>query len=155
MRKTLFCSVLQGKSDVNGRILHILITLTHLVGGQWCAVLGTVRHNLVSLIQQPLFPELFEGPPDAFYKIVRHGHVGVVEIDPKTDTFGHFPPGLLILHDRLAAHLIERLYTVFFYLELAGKAKFLLNLNLHRESVAVPAGLPSDEVPLHGLIAWK
>src|SRR5690606_6725065 len=114
-----------------------------------------VRRHPVILDQQALVVDLLQRPPQALDVGGVHGAVGPVEIHPVAHPLAHPHPGVHIGEYRLAAALVERGDAVVFDLRLAGQAEGLLDLQLHRQPVAVPPGAPRDVVALHRAVAGE
>ncbi len=106
--------------------------------------------DLVALVDQILFPELLEDPPDRFDIVVGIGDIGILEIDPEADAAGDLIPFLQIGPDALTAFGIELVNAVGDDLVLALEAELLFDLDLDRQAVGIPAGLAFDAVALHG-----
>ena len=136
----------------NGRaLLHILVALGHLVGGKGRAAAGAVRHDLETLVQQALVPDLLEGPPLAFDKAVVIGDVGVLHVGPEAHVLGEILPHALVLPHALLALFDEGGDAIGLDLVLAVDVQQLFHFQLHGQAVGVPAGLAGDHLPLHGV----
>ena len=146
-------AVLQIELRHGGGLLHVLVALGHLVGGEGRPAAGAVGHDLVALVEESLVVDGLESPPLGLDVVVVIGHVGIVHVHPVTHPVGHVRPlGGIFPHGLLAA-LDEGLHAVFFDLLLAVQAQLLLHLQLHGQAVGVPAGLPKHVVALHGPVA--
>ena len=99
--------------------------------------------------------ELGERPPDALHVGAPVGDVGVVEVHPVPDAGGHLLPVADVAEDARHALLDERAHPVFLDAGAAVDAEFLLDLDLHRQAVGVPAGDPLRVAPPHGVEAGK
>ena len=78
----------------------------------------------------------------------------MVVVLPEPHALAEKPPVLDVLVDALPAELVEPLHPdLVFDLELARDVEFLLDLDLDREAVRVPAGLSLDVEALHRLVA--
>ena len=124
-----------------------------LVAGQRRAAARAVGHDLVALVEQALVPQRLQRPPHRLHVVRVHGPVGVVEVDPERDPLGQAVPVRDVGHGRLAAAGVEGLDAVALDVGLAGRADLLLDLQLHRQAVAVVAALALDVVAAHGLVA--
>ena len=97
--------------------------------------------------------ELLQRPPDRLD--VRRGHrpVGVGHVDPEADALGE-PLELadVALHRR-PAQGVELRDPVGLDVALAGGTDLLLDLDLHRQAVAIPAAFAAHEVARHRLVA--
>jgi len=107
----------------------------------------------VALVEVVVVPELAQRPPDRLDVAVLQRHVGVVEVDPEADPLGQPVPLLDVLEDRLAAALVELGDAVLLDLLLGGDAELLLDLELDRQAVAVPARLARHPVAAHRSVA--
>ncbi len=85
--------------------------------------------------------------------VVGHRHVRVVEVDPEADPLGQPVPVLDVAEHRLAAALVELADPVVLDLGLRRDPELLLDLELDREAVAVPAGLAGYVVAAHRAVA--
>ena len=81
------------------------------------------------------------------------GAVGVVEVDPEADALGQPVPVLDVAEHRLAAAGVELGDPVGLDLSLRGDAQLALDLELHRQAVAVPAALARHLVAPHRAVA--
>ena len=126
-----------------------MVSLGHLVRGERRPVAGAVRHHLVRLIEAPVVPDLSQRPPHRLDVGVGERDVGVVEVDPEADPLGQASPLLDVAEDRLPTPLVELGDAVGLDLGLRGDAELLLHLELHREAMAVPAGLPRHAIAAH------
>ena len=109
--------------------------------GERRAAARAVGDDLVALVQPPVVPDLAQRPPDRLDVVVGERHVGVVEVDPEADPLGQPVPVLDVAEHRLAAALVELGDPVGLDLGLRGDPELLLDLELDRQAVAVPAGL--------------
>ena len=114
---------------------------------------GAVRDHPVALHEQPLLPDLLERPPDRLDVLVRERVVGVVGVDPEADPLGQLVPLVDVAQHRLAAAGVELGDAEALDVVLVGEAELLLDLELHREPVAIPARLARHVVALHRLVA--
>ena len=112
-----------------------------------------IRKRLVSLIEKSPVEHRLEFPPDRLDVVVGVRYVGVLEIDPEPHSFDHAFPLGLVLPDRFLALLDEFLDAVRLDLRLAVDANQLLDLELDRQAVSVPATLPGHVVPAHRLVS--
>ncbi len=81
------------------------------------------------------------------------GHVGLGKIDPEADTLGQLFPFLRVDENRIDALADELLNPVLEDALLAGDLERLLDLDLHRQPVGVPARLARHPETAHGLVA--
>ena len=96
---------------------------------------------------------MLENPPHAFNVIVGKGDVGIVKIDPECGAFGQLFPLVDVLEDIGSTLGVELGNAIFFNLTLVFETEFLLDLNLNRQSVCIPAAAAQAIVPLHDLVA--
>ena len=145
--------VQQREAHVHRRVDHVLVAVRHLVRGERGAAARAVGHDLVALGQQPLVPDLLERPPDRLDVVVREREVGVVGVDPEADPLGERVPLVDVAEHRLAALGVELGHAVALDVVLRLEAELLLDLELDRQAVAVPAALARHEVAAHRLEA--
>ena len=134
----------------HGRTLRdILVALSDFMRGERCAAARAVRNDLVAFIEQALLPDFLECPPLRLDEVVLIRDVGVLHVGPETDDIGELLPHALVLPDGLTALLDERLDAVRLDLLLAVDADLLLDFELDRQAVRIPASLPEDLLALH------
>ena len=141
------------KAGNGGTLLYILITLSHLMGGQRGAAARTVGNHLKALVQKALVPNLLKSPPLGLDKAVVIGYIGIVHIGPESNGVGEILPHALVLPDAFLTFLDERLQTVLLNLLLAVQSQLLLNFQLHRQAMSVPSGLSRHHISLHGPVS--
>ena len=134
-------------------LLDILIALRNLVRGQRRTAARAVGYDLEALVEQAAVVNLLERPPLGLDEGVFIGDIGVLHVRPKADGLREILPHALVLPDALLAVLDERLKPIGLNLILAVDAEHLLDLELDRQTVRVPARLAGDIVALHGLVA--
>jgi len=123
------------------------------VGAQRCAAAGAVGGHPIALVDHVFVPHLLDSPPHRLYVAVVHGDVGFIHVHPEADALGHLPPLRQVSAHALAAASIETVHAVLLYLVLAGEAQFFLHLQLHGETVGIPAGDAGGVTALHGAVA--
>ena len=134
----------------HGRALRdVLVALCHLMRGERRAAAWAIRDDLVALVEQALLPDLLERPPLRLDEVVLVGDVRVLHVSPEADDIGELLPHALVLPDGLAALLDERLDAVCLDLFLAVDADLLLDFELNRQAVRIPASLSEDLLALH------
>ena len=94
--------------------------------------------------------DLLQGPPHRLDVLRVHRPVGLAHVDPAAHAVGHLLPQVDVRctdsrQRALNSAIAERLDV-----GLAGEAELLLDRELDREAVAVPAALAVDLVALHG-----
>ena len=141
------------EADDRGRLLDGLIALRNLVAGERGAAARAVRNDLMTLIEQTLFVDLLQAPPFGFDIVILVGDVRMLHVSPVADALAHLFPLGLILPDRLFAFLDERFDAVFLNLRLAVQTQHLLDFQLDRQTMGIPARLAQHIVTLHRAIA--
>jgi hypothetical protein len=114
---------------------------------------GAVGQDVVAFVDEALFPEGFDHPPDGFHVIAVHGLVIVVKIDPPAQAGNHFPPFFYVPEHGGPAGFVESRHPVALNIGLGVEAQFLFDKGFHREAVAVPAEPAFYPLAFHGLIA--
>jgi hypothetical protein len=137
---------------VNARIVYGFVPLPHLSGGERRAALGPPPHDLVALVEEPLFEEVRERPPHALHVALVEGDVGLVEVDPEADALGELLPLLRVAEHGGDALLDEGLHAVGLDGGLAVHVELFFDLDLDGEAVRVPAGLARHVVAAHRLV---
>ncbi len=112
-----------------------------------------IGNDAVALIDQPFVEELFEGPHDALHVGDVHRLVVVLEIDP-----ARLPRDIALpvggeLHHRGAAGIVELVDAHRLDLGLAVDVELLLDGQLGRNAMRVPAEAALDHLAAHGLVA--
>ena len=124
------------------------------MGTEGGAAPGTVGGNLIALINQPSIPHPLYCPPAGLNVIIVHGDIGMLQVNPESDALGHCLPLLEVAKDTLPTAGVKLVNAIFFNLCLAGKAKFLLHLQLYGQPMGIPASDARGKIALHRLIAW-
>ena len=122
----------------------VLVAEGHLVIRKRRPAAGAIRDDLVALVEQVLVPEALEDPPDRLDVLIGVRHVGIIQVNPEGDAIRQASPVADVLKGRLAALLVEPGDAVFLDLLLAREAVLLLDLDLHRQPVGVPAAAARD-----------
>ncbi len=144
---------LEPERDRDRGVLDLHVALADLVRGEAGHVARAPGQDLVTLVEQPLLGHALQRPPHRLDVVLGVGDVRVLHVEPEADAVGQHLPLALVLPDRLLAELHERLDPVALDVLLALQAQLLLDLDLDRQAVGVPAGLPLDAPPEHGLVA--
>ena len=139
----------QREAHVDAGVGDRLVALGDLVVGEARLVAGAVRRDPVVLDQQALAVDLLEGPPDRLDVLGVHRAVGLPHVDPAAHPVGHLLPEVHVALHRLTAALVELRDAEGLDVGLAGEAELLLDGELDRQAVAVPAALAVDLVALH------
>lgn len=140
----------QREADEHRGVDHGLVALRELVVGQAGAAARAPRGDPVVLHQQALVEDLLQRPPDGLDVLRVHRPVRLVEVDPVAHPLGELGELVGVAGDRVAAPGVELGDAVRLDVLLAGEAQLLLDGQLDRQAVAVPAGLAGDVVALHG-----
>ena len=144
-----------GILDVDARVLDVLVALGDLVAGQRGPAAHAVRDDPVALEQQVALPQLGERPPHRLDVGRVERPVRLVEVDPEADPLRQRLPVLEELEDGLAALGVELGDPVALDVVLVLEAELLLDRDLDRQAMAVPAALAVDVVAAHRLEAGE
>jgi hypothetical protein len=139
--------------DVDTRVLDILVALGDLVARERGAVPRAVRDDLEAFVEQVLVPQPAQRPPDRLDVVGVQRPVGLLEVDPVADPLGQPVPVLEELEYALAALAVELRDAVLLDLRLVLDPELLLDGDLHRQAVAVPAALAVAVEAAHRLKA--
>ncbi len=141
------------KPDVHGIVGDVAVCprLTELVARERGPAPAAVRDDLRAFVELFGIPHLAEEPPHALDVGVVHRPVRIGHVEPHADASGQCGPVLDVALHGFAAPLVERLDAEFFDLGLAGEAQLLLDLDLDREAMAVPARLAGHVLAPHGV----
>ena len=146
--------IAQRELDVDARIFGaFLVALRQLMAGERRAAARAIGHHFVALVDQPAIPVLLEDPPQRLDVVVGQRPVRRRQIDPVAEAFGQLLPLVHVVVHALAALLDEGRDAVLLDGFLAGEAELLLDIELDRQAVGVPAALARDVVAAHGLVA--
>ena len=141
------------KTHVRAGIVHFLVAKAHLMRGEYRPRARTVPLDLVAFVEQPLLVDLFDQPPDGFDVGVLERDVRMLEIHPVADPLRKLVPELLVAQDAPATGGVVLFDAERLHLRPSFQAQFLFDLNLHGQSVRIPARLPLHTEALHGLVA--
>ena len=141
------------EAHVDRRVDDVLVAERDLMRGERGAATRAVRGDAMALVELVVLEESLQRPPDRLDVVVVKRYVGVVEVDPEADPLGQAVPLLHVGENRFAAERVELGDAVLLDLLGRGDAELLLDLELHRQSVTVPAGLPRHPEALHGPVA--
>ena len=129
-----------------GRVLDVAVAarLVELVRAQARAGGGAVRLDALALVEQTLAVDVLEEPPEGLDVTVVVGDVRIVHVHPVTDALGEAPPLGGVFHHLLAAGTVvvrdgDLASDVFL-----GDAELLLDAQLDRQAVGVPARAAAD-----------
>mmetsp|Transcript_17821 Transcript_17821/g.49841 ORF Transcript_17821/g.49841 Transcript_17821/m.49841 type:complete len:281 (+) Transcript_17821:1519-2361(+) len=81
-----FWVVVQREGDHHGGVADVLVVLASLKVGQRRGACGGVGHDLVATVDEALFPQRLEHPPDALHEGRLHRFVVILEVDPSAET---------------------------------------------------------------------
>ncbi len=107
----------------------------------------------MALVEQAFVPHLADDPPDRLDVLVRQRPVRVLGVDPDAGSLGQRGPVLDVARDGVRQRCVELGDAERLDLVLVLEPQLLLDLDLDREPVAVPAALAGDVVAAHGLEA--
>ena len=119
------------------------------MAGQRGSAARAVRYDLEALVQKLLLEDLLQCPPLGLDVVIVVGNVRVLHIGPEADLVGEVLPHALILPDVFLTVVDKRRDTVVLDLILAVDADLLLDLELDRKTVGIPAGLTRYHRTLH------
>ena len=107
----------------------------------------------MAFVDKALVPHLLQCPPLGLDVVVVVCDVRVLHVSPETDAVTHVLPLVLVGPDGFLTLLDERLNAVALDLRLAVDAQSLLDFELDRKSVCIPACLEDDVLALHCVIS--
>ena len=145
----------QRQGHVHRGVVHLAVAEADLGGREGGAALRPPPHDLLPAVEESLAMEFGERPPDALHVGAPVGDVGVVEVHPVADAGGHLLPVADVAEDARHALLDERAHPVLLDAGAAVDAELLLDLDLHRQAVGVPAGDPLGVASPHGVEAGE
>ena len=144
------------ETDVDGRVLDLLVAERDLVRGQGRPDPGVVGNHLVPAVEKALVPDGLQEMPHRLDVVVVEGVVGVGHVHPEAHALGHALPVADVAHDRLAAAPGELLDPdLALDAGLVEDPELLLDLVLDGQAVGVPAGAARAVVAAHGLVAGE
>src|SRR6185436_10285738 len=132
-----------------------LVAEADLARGQRRPALRPPPDDLVALVEEALPEQLRERPPHALDVLAVVGHVRAREIDPERHAIGQRLPLARVAEHGLDALLREGLDAVLLDGRLPVDPELLLDLDLDREPVRVPAALARDVEATHRLVAGE
>ena len=104
---------------------------------------GTVRRRIrldgEALVEQPLVVNLLQKIPECLNVSVVVSDIRIVHVHPISDALCHVHPLAGVLHDLMTAGVIVLGYGNLLADVILVDAEFLLDADLHRESVGVPS----------------
>ena len=129
-----------------GGVLDVAVAagLVELVRAQARAGGRAVRLDALALVEQALAVDVLEQVPERLDVAVVVGDVGIVHVDPVADALGQAAPLGGIFHHLLAAGAVVVLDGDLGADIFLGDAEFLLDTQLHGQSVGIPAGTAAD-----------
>ena len=107
----------------------------------------------VVLVDQPVLPELLEDPPAALDVVVVVRDVRVLHVRPERDALRQLLEVAHVAVHALPALRVEAVDAVRLDLGLGVQPQLLLDLDLDRQTVRVPARLPGHAIAPHRLVA--
>ena len=144
------------QADGDGRVLDLLVDVVvhpQLVVGQRRLVVPAVGQDAEALVDQALVPQRLERPDDRLHVVGVHRLVVVVEVDPAGLAGDVVAPLAGVLHDRLAAGVVELLDAELDDLVGGLDAVQTHRLELGGQAVGVPAEAALDTLAAHRLVA--
>ena len=141
------------EGDEDGDFLNGLVALRDFVARESGAAARAVGDDLVALVEETLFVDRLERPPDGLDIVVVIGDVGVLHVRPVADGVAHGLPLALIFPNGFLAFFNERKDAVFLDLLLAVEAEALFDLQLDGQAVGIPARLAQHVIALHRAVA--
>ncbi len=141
--------ILRLEADNGGALGQLLIALGYLMARKRGAAARAIWDDLKSLVQELLLKDFLQCPPLGLDVIVMIGDIWVLHIGPEADLVGEVLPHALILPDIFLTETDKRRYSVLFNLLLAIDADLLLDFELDRKAVGIPAGLTWHHRTLH------
>ncbi len=144
------------EADDSSAVLDRLIALRDLVTGKRSAAARAVRNNLEAFVEKALVPDGLQSPPLGLNIIIIVSDIGMLHVSPEADLSGELLPHALVFPYRFLALLNERLKAIghdLFLLVLLRDADFLLDFELDRKTVGIPAGLSRDLFALHRMVS--
>ena len=146
----------EGETNVDGRVLDLLVAERYLVRRQGRPNPRIVGDHLVPAVQEPLVPDGLQEVPDRLDVGVVEGVVGVPHVHPETHPLGHALPVADVAHDRLAAPPGELLDPdLALDPRLVEDPELLLDLVLDGQAVGVPSRPARAVVAAHRLVAGE
>ena len=138
----------------DGGILDIAVAagLVQLVGAQSRAGSRGIGLNGVAFVEVTLVIDLLEQVPERLDVVVVVGDIGTVRIYPVTDLFRQRDPLGGVFHHLFAAGPVVFRHGNLLADILLGNAEFLLDTQLHRQAVGIPAGTTVHEETLLRLV---
>ena len=105
--------------------------------------------DLLAFIDQTPLPQALEDMDDGLHVVGIHRPIVVVEVDPAAEAIDDRPPFRGIADDHLSTALVEAVDAVVEDVRPRLEAELLLDFELDRQPVAVPAPSPWDVVSAH------
>ena len=150
-----FGVVLQPEPDVDARVGHVVaVAERELMARQRRRASRAVRRDAKALVDEVLLPHLAERPPHRLDVLRGQRPVRVLVVLPECHALAECDPVFDVLIDALPAEFVEPLDAdLVLDRELARDVELLLDLDLDRQPMRVPAGLTLDVEPPHRLVA--
>jgi hypothetical protein len=134
-----------GEGDDDGGVLDHLIVLSSLEVGEGGGASGGVRHDLETTVHEALVEELLENPPDGLHELKVHGKVGLLEVNPTTETTESLLPLAGVTKDDRTALLVISSNAHLHNIILGLDVKLLVDLILDGKTVTVETSTKRDE----------
>jgi hypothetical protein len=141
-QRSAFTTTRQSSGTPTGRVVDLLIILPGLKVRERREQPGRVRHNLETTIDEALFKELFERPPNTLHETKIERLVIVIKVDPATHALDSSAPLGRVAHDDRAAFRIILVDPHREHVRARRDSEFLVDLVLDGYAVRVPAKAP-------------
>ena len=123
------------------------------MGRQRSSTTRAVRNDLESFVQESFIPDRLQCPPLGLDEVVIIGNIRIIHISPETNGTGEILPHSLVFPDTLFTFGDERIQTILLDLLFSIQTQKLLNLQLYRQSVGIPACFSRNIVAFHGTVS--
>ena len=107
----------------------------------------------MAFIEQPLFIDGFQCPPNGFNVIIGIGNIGMLHVRPITDGIAHLFPFAFIFPNRLLAFVNKRKHAVTLDLLLAVQSEQLFHFKFNGKSVRIPTRFAQHVKAFHRAVA--
>src|SRR5207249_563272 len=119
----------------------------------YCACGCTARAVFPGRVHEPVVPQALDNPPAGLDIGIIVCPIGALEVDPERDPVCQDFPVPDVAKDALATKLVEGFDAVFLDVSLGLEPQRLLDGQLHRQAVRIPAALARYAITPHGLVA--
>ena len=132
--------------------LDVLVALSYLVRSKTCSAARAVRQDLISFVNKSLVEGVLDDPPSGLDIVILVSDIRIFHVREISHLLGHIGPHLSVFEYGFTALLVEFLDTVLLDVLLSAESEFLLDLDLNRQSVSIPAAFTLYLESLHCLI---